>query len=147
MWMHVTSVVYDKIPLDIIRIAHYSFDKSAGQKISLSESLPKDTKCNQNEVEDRFRVNHWILSAQMSLCYDFQLKRMYFRGNMCEWSSFFATIIVLRLVLSFTGDFDSVFGMPYTGFLEQIPGYKTHYTAFCCNIAILSYGGRLSTHD
>ena len=56
--MHVTSVVYDKIPLDIIRIAHYSFDKSAGQKISLSESLRKDTERNPNEVGDCFRVNH-----------------------------------------------------------------------------------------
>ena len=124
MWMHVTSVVYDKIPLDIIRIAHYSFDKITGQKISLSESLPKDTKCNLNEVEDRFRVNHWILSAQLSLCYDFQLKRMYFRGNMCEWSSFFATIIVLRLVLSFTRDFSSVFGMPHIGFCRADSGLQ-----------------------
>ena len=58
MWMNITLILYDKIPLDIIRIAHYSFDKSASQKVFLSESLPKDTECNPNEVGDRFRVNH-----------------------------------------------------------------------------------------
>ena len=39
-------------------VIHIDFRKSASQKVFLSESLPKDTECNPNEVGDRFRVNH-----------------------------------------------------------------------------------------
>jgi hypothetical protein len=54
--MNVTSILYDKIPLDIIRIAHYSFDKSAGQKFFYQSRYPKAPIVTRLKLEIVFEL-------------------------------------------------------------------------------------------
>jgi hypothetical protein len=80
MWINVTSILYDKIPLDIIRIAHYSFEKNASQKIFLSESLSKapDVTRLKLEIVSELTIEFFLLR---SVC------AMVFSSNRCTFEA------------------------------------------------------------